>query len=413
MKRRVVVTGIGCITPIGNNKEEFLKSLLAGKNGIDKITSFDASDSKSKLAAEVKKFNPRDHFSAKESKRIDRVVQFALVASREAYKDSKLNPSSIDSSRLGVIVGTGVGGINTYFEESKKYLEDGCNYVSPLCVPKFIPNMTSGHLAMEFGAKGIVNTMVTACAASTHAIGEAYRLIKDGYQDIMLAGGSEACINPVMQAGFLNMNAHSTSDDKDSASIPFDLNRDGFILGEGSAFMVLEAYESALERKAKIYGEIVGFGFTTDAYHMTSPEPNGEGIIRCMKQAIDEAGVKCSDIGYVNAHGTATVYNDRIESKAIESIFAEFATSIKVSSTKSMIGHLLGAAGAVEIIASLLCINEGMIHPTIGLKTKDPTCKLDYVLEKAEETSTSYFISNSFGFGGHNGSLLLKKVDEL
>ncbi len=410
MRRRVVITGIGCITPIGNNIETFYESLLEGKNGIDKITLFDATDSKCKLAAEVKHYNPRDHFDQKQVKRIDRVVQFGLIASKEAWEDSKLDTKKIDHTRLGVFVGTGVGGIQSYYEETIKFHEKGFNNVNPLCVPKFIPNMIAGHISMAHQAKGIVSTIITACAAGTHAIGESYRLIKDGYQDIMIAVGSEACINPVMQAGFINMNAHSRSSDKNRASIPFDKEREGFVLGEGSGALILENYEHALKRNAKIYGEVAGYGFTSDAYHMTAPDPEGEGVIRCMKQAIEDANIDHSDIGYINAHGTGTPYNDKFETKAIKKVFGEAANTIPVSSTKSMIGHLLGAAGTVEAIASLMALNHGIIHQTIGLVDKDPECDLNYVVGQHRNLETSYVMSNSFGFGGHNGSIIFKKL---
>lgn len=403
MANRVVVTGMGLVSPLGLDKETHFRGLMDGRHGFGPLSQFQEEGLKAKLVAEVKDFCGRNYMDRKLVKRTDRSVQFALAACKEALDESQLPCNSLDPYELGVVVGTGVGGIQTYFEEAKAYLDQGPSYVNPICVPKFIPNMAAGHISMAYGAKGHVTTLVTACAAGTHAIGEAYRLIKDGYQKAVLAGGTDACINPVMLAGFVNMQAHTLSEDADRACRPFDKDRSGFVLGEGAGFLVLEAYDLALERGAKILGEVVGYGHTGDGYHMTSPDPEGRGIIRCMTLALKEAGLSSGQVGYVNAHGTGTPINDQMEARAIEEVFG---TDVYVNSSKSMTGHLMGAGGAVEAITSLMSLSKGYLHASIGIDHLDAgNIK---VIQEVTPYQGSYAMSNSLGFGGHNGSLIFK-----
>jgi len=411
MKRRVVVTGMGAITPVGNNVEDFWSSLKEGKNGIDFIKSFDTENFKAKLAAEVKDFNPEDYLGRKEAKRMDRFSQFAIAASKQAVEDSKIDLEKIDKNRFGVMIGSGIGGLKTMEEQIAVLTAKGPNRVSPLFIPMMISNMASGNAAIAFGAKGTAECVATACATGTNAIGNAFRLIRDGYEDYMLTGGAEASITPVALAGFSNLTALCTSDDKDRASIPFDKERNGFVMGEGSGVLFLESLESAAARGAKIYGEIVGYGSTCDAYHMTAPAEGGEGAVRAIERALIDGSLKKEEVSYINAHGTSTHYNDKNETAAIKTVFGDLAYSIPVSSTKSMTGHLLGATGAVEAIACIKALQEGFIPPTIGYKVKDDECDLDYVPNTGRVKELKYALSTSLGFGGHNAVLAFKKWD--
>ncbi|MBU5590952.1 beta-ketoacyl-ACP synthase II [Clostridium sp. MSJ-4] len=412
MKNRVVITGLGAITPLGNSVEKFWNNIMVGCCGIDYIKAFKADNFKVKIAAEVKDYNPEDFIEKKEVKRMDRFCQFSLIAAKEAIKDSNLDISKEDPYKIGVIVGSGIGGFSTIEKEEENLINKGPNRVSPLIIPMIISNMAPGTIAIKNGIKGVCYTVVTACATGTNAIGDAFRLIKDGYQEVVIAGGTEASITPLAMAGFTNLTALSNSTDLNRASIPFDKERNGFVMGEGAGIVVLEELNHALKRGAHIYGEIVGYGSTCDAYHMTSPDPEGEGAMRAMEDAIKEAGINKDEISYINAHGTGTEYNDKFETLAIKRLFGDYAYKIPVSSTKSMTGHLLGAAGAVEAIVSIKALQEGYIPPTIGYKVKDEDCDLDYVPNKGRKADLTYALSNSLGFGGHNASLLIKKWEE-
>lgn len=409
MKRRVVITGVGAVTPIGNTVHEFWKNAKKGVCGIDTITAFEIEEAKVNIAAELKDFQALDHFKRKQANRLDRFSQLGLVAAREAYQDAKLDTATIDHNRLGVSIGTGVGGISTVVAETTKLLEGGMNLVSPLTIPKFLPNILTGNISMEFGAYGISNALITACSAGTNAIGEAFRAIQYDDADMMICGASEACITPFMLAGFTNLGALSVRNDPKRSSIPFDKERDGFVMGEGAGMVILEELNSALIRNAKIYGEVVGYGFTSDAYHLTAPEPSGKGGIQAMKLALKNANIQPEEISYINAHGTSTPLNDRIETDAIKEVFKEQAYQIPISSTKSMIGHLLGASGAVEAIACLKSLEDEYIHPTIGFQEYDEECDLDYCFNEGRQVNMQYALSNSFGFGGHNATLIFKK----
>lgn len=410
MERRVVITGLGAITPIGNNVNDFWKSIKEGKCGIDKITSFDTTNFKVKLAAEVKGYNSEDYFDRREAKRLDRYSQYAIIAAREAWKDSGLDKEKEDMERVGVILGSGIGGIETIESEQTKIIQKGPDRVSPMYIPMGIANMATGNVAIEIGAKGESIAMVTACATGTHCIGESFRMIKHGYQDIVLAGGTEASITPLSIAGFTNIKALSKSEDKTRASMPFDKERNGFVMGEGAGIVILEELEHAQARGAKIYAEIVGYGATSDAYHITSPAPEGEGGARAMKIAMEEAKVNPEEITYINAHGTSTHLNDSCETQAIKTALGEeTAKKVMVSSTKGHTGHLLGAAGGVEAIICSKAIAEGFIPATINYKVPDEECDLDIVPNEGRKTEIKYAMSNSLGFGGHNSTILLKK----
>lgn len=410
MERRVVITGLGAITPIGNNVNETWKAIENKKNGIDNITLFDASNFKTKFAAEVKNYNPLEHFELKQSKRLEKSSQFAIIAAREAVKDSKLDLSNIDLNRVGVFVSSGIGGLKTIQDQSVICNVKGNNRVSPMFIPMAIANMPSGNVAIEFGFKGESVAMVTACASSTQAIGEAYRTIKHGYEDIIITGGTETAICEVGMAGFENMKALCTANDKERASIPFDKERSGFVMGEGAGILVLEELEHALNRNAKIYAEVIGYGASTDAYHITSPSPDGEGAASAMERAILDSKINCDDVDYINAHGTSTYLNDSIETKAIKRVFGE-KTKVKVSSIKGNIGHLLGAAGAVEALVCIKAIEKSIVPPTINYKVKDEECDLDIVPNEPIKQDLNIVMSNSLGFGGHNGCIVLKKFD--
>ena len=410
--RRVVVTGLGAITPVGNNVDEFWDGLISGKCGIDEITLFDTTNFKVKLAGEVKNFNVEDHFDRREAKRLDRFSHFALVAARELMKDSSLDINSIDQTRFGVAVSSGIGGLQTIENNAQTLFEKGPDRISPMYIPMAINNMAAGNIAIEVGAKGESFCMTTACASATHTIGECFRIIKHGYQDVMIAGGTEASITPTGIAGFTNIKALSQQQDKTRASIPFDKERSGFVMGEGAGIILLEELEHAKKRGAKIYAEIVGYGATSDAYHITSPAPDGEGGARAMVNAMKDAGIKPEDVTYINAHGTATPLNDKYETMAVKTAFGEASKKVMVSSTKGHTGHLLGAAGGVEAVACIKAIETGIVPPTIGYKVKDEECDLDIVPNEARKVEVKYAMSNSLGFGGHNSSILFKKYEE-
>ncbi len=410
MKKRVVITGIGAITPVGIGKENYWNSLKSGKNGISRITKFDPSDYATQIAGEVKDFDPNNYMDKKEARRMDRFTQLAVAASKEAYDDSGLKSEEIDEYRFGVVLGSGIGGIETLEKEYEKLHTKGPNRVSPFFIPMMISNIGAGQISMTFGAKGPNTTIVTACASSTNSIGEAFRLIERGDADIMITGGAEASITPLAVAGFCSMKAMSTrNEEPEKASRPFDKDRDGFVMGEGSGILILEEYEHAIKRGAKIYAEIAGYGLSADAYHITSPAPGGEGAARAMKNAIADAGISPMDIDYINAHGTSTPYNDKFETMAIKTVFGEHVNKLLVSSTKSMTGHLLGAAGAIEAIACTLSIQDGFVPPTINYENPDSECDLNYVPNKGINTDVKYTLSNSLGFGGHNATLIIKK----
>ena len=408
--KRVVITGLGAITPLGNSVDEFWKGIKDGKCGIDYITKFDTTDFKVKLAAEVKGYNAEDYFDRREAKRLDKFSQYAMIASREAWKDSGLDKEKENMERVGIVIGSGIGGIQTIETENQKCIEKGPDRVSPMYIPMGILNMATGNVAIDIGAKGESFAMVTACASGTHCIGEAYRMIKFGYQDVILAGGTEAGITPLGIAGFTNIKALTKSEDKTRASIPFDKERSGFVMGEGAGVVVLEELEHALARGAKIYAEILGYGATSDAYHITSPAPGGEGGARAMKLAMEEGNVKPEEITYINAHGTSTHLNDACETQAIKTALGEeVARKVMVSSTKGNTGHLLGAAGAIETIICSKAIEEGFVPPTINYKIPDEECDLDIVPNEGRKVEVKYAISNSLGFGGHNSSLLMSQ----
>lgn len=409
MKRRVVITGLGAITPIGNSVESFWNAVKEGKNGIDKITFFDTTDFKVKVAAEVKDFKPEDYLGKKEAKRQDRYTQLALVASKECIKDSNIDLEKVDRERFGVIFGSGIGGLSTIESQIKTLVSKGPSRVSPLTIPASISNIAAGSIAIEFGLLGTCLSVTSACATSTHCIGEAYRSIKDGYLDRALVGGSEASICEFGIAGFQSLTALSKSDDINRASIPFDKDRNGFVMGEGAGALILEDLESAIKRGAKIYGEVVGYGTTCDAYHITSPTLDGDGAFRAMRDAMKDANIGGSDIGYINAHGTSTEINDKVETLAIKKALGDYWKNPYVSSTKSMTGHLLGAAGAVEAIISIKALEDGFIPANINYLNKDEDCDLNLVVNKGKNQEIEYAMSNSLGFGGHNGTVIFKK----
>lgn len=412
MKNRVVVTGMGAVTPIGNDVNTFWNNIKNGVCGIDFIKSFDTSDFKVKLAAEVKDFEPSDYIDKKEAKRMDKFCQYAIASAGQAVKNSGLDLDAVDKTKFGVIVGSGIGGIETLERECKNLNEKGPGRVHPLFIPMIIGNMAAGNIAIKFGARGVCTSIVTACATGTNAIGEAFHMIQNGLADIIIAGGTEASITPLAVAGFSSLTALSKSTDKNRASIPFDKDRNGFVMGEGAGILILESLEHAQKREAVIYSEIVGYGATCDAYHMTSPDPEGKGAAKAMEIAIEEAGIKKEEVSYINAHGTSTPINDKYETIAIKNVFGDFAHKIPISSTKSMTGHLLGAAGAIEAIICVNALEEGFVPPTIGYKTKDEECDLDYVTLGGRKENLKYAMSNSLGFGGHNAVILLKKWSE-
>lgn len=414
MKRRVVITGVGPITPIGIGKDEFWGNLIAGKSGIGLITQFDASDPgfTTKIAGEVKDFDFANYGDKKEGKRMDRVTQFAVAAAKLAVEDAELDLERIDPVRAGVCVGSGIGGIHTFLEQSLKYGEKGPGKISPFFIPMEIPNMPAGQISIALGFKGPNTAIITACATGTNCIGDALRTIQYGDADIMIAGGTEAAVSPVAIAGFGNMKALSTNNEHpEKASCPFDKKRDGFVMGEGAGVVVMEELEHALARGAHIYAEVVGFGMNADAYHITAPDPSGEMPALCMQQAIDDAGMKPEDVDYINAHGTSTHRNDLNETLAAKKVFGDHAYKMTISSNKSMTGHLLGAAGGVEAIATVMTIENGIIPPTINYEDPDleEGLDLDYVPNVARKAEVRAALSNNFGFGGHNATILFKK----
>lgn len=413
MNHRVVITGMGAITPIGNSVEDFFGNVQAGKCGVGLIDAFDTEAFSVKLAAQVKDFDPKNYMDTKEARRMDRFSQFALAAAKEAMEDSGLDVEKIDQDRFGVIVGSGIGGIDNIEKEAKNLVNKGPKRVNPLFIPMIITNMAAGNIAIKYGARGICTNVVTACATGTHSIGEAFRNIKHGYADIILAGGTEASITPLSVAGFSSLTALSTSTDPLRASIPFDKERDGFVMGEGAGVLVLEQYDHAVARGAKIYAEVVGYGATCDAYHITSPAPGGHGGAKAMKLAMEEANITPKEISYINAHGTSTPVNDKLETAAVKVAMGEDAYNIPISSTKSMIGHLLGAAGAVEAIICAKAIENDYIPATIGLTVPDEECDLDNVPNTGRSAKLNYVMSNSLGFGGHNATIILKNMEVL
>jgi len=411
MKRRVVITGIGAVTPLGNTAEETWANIKAGKSGVGPLTRIDVEKFPAKVAAEVKDFDIEQYVEKKEARKMDRFTHYALASSIMAVKDANLEINENNADRIGVWIGSGIGGMETYENQFMTFQERGVRRVSPFFVPMMIPNMASGQVSIYLGAKGINSCSVTACASGTNSIGDAFKVIQRGDADAMITGGAEAPIVNMAVAGFCASTALSLNPDPSTASRPFDASRDGFVIAEGAGILVLEEYEFAKARGAKIYAEIIGYGATGDAYHITAPAPNGEGAARAIKQAIEDGEIDPSLVGYINAHGTSTQYNDLFETMAVKSVFGEHAYNLAMSSTKSMTGHLLGAAGGVEAIFTALALKEGILPPTINLTTPDPECDLDYVPGEAREASIEYALSNSLGFGGHNASLLFKKID--
>lgn len=410
--KRIVITGLGCVTPIGIGKEEFWEAIKTGKSGVAPITRFDTTDFTAKIAAEVKDFKAEDYLDKKEAKRMDRFTQYSVVAARLAIEDGNINLDDLNRDNIGVILGTGIGGLETFEREHKKLLERGPKRVSPMLIPMMISNMGAAQVSMDLGLKGSTMTITTACASATHAIGESFRMIEKGIMDMVVTGGAEASITPVGFAGFCSMKALSTNNENpEKASRPFDKERDGFIMGEGAGVIVLEELEHALKRGATIYGEVVGYGSTSDAYHITQPDPEAMGGTNAMKLALAERDVDYKEVGYINAHGTSTYFNDKLETIAIKNVFKEEAKNINISSTKSMTGHLLGAAGGVEAIVSTLALKEGVIPPTINYEHPDEECDLNYTPNKMVKRDIKYALSNSLGFGGHNASLLFKKYE--
>lgn len=408
---RVVVTGVGVVTPVGNNKNDFWNSLITGKSGAGKTTAFDPHQFDSRIAAEVKNYDPKETIPAKESRRMERFVQFAVTAAKEALFDSGIDMNQEDPHEVGVVIGSGIGSLRIVEETHTTYLQRGPEKFSPFMIPLLIINMASGWVSILFGLKGPNLAVVTACASGTHAIGEAFRMIQHGQAKVMVAGGTESCITPLGIGGFCALKALSKrNDDPTSASRPFDKERDGFVMGEGAGIAILEEYEHAKKRGAPIYGEVVGYGLNGDAYHMTAPSPDGEGAAWCMKLALNDARMNLEDIDYVNAHGTSTELNDKIETLAIKKVFKDHARKLQISSTKSMTGHTLGAAGGIEFVACCLSLKNQILHPTINLKNPDPDCDLDYIPGQARKTVVRACLSNSLGFGGHNTSIIVKKI---
>ena len=410
--RRVVVTGMGAITPIGNSVEEYWQSLQEGKTGFAEITYFDTTDYKVHIAAEVKNFDPKNYMDRKSARRMEKFSQYAVAAAKEAMEDSGLDMEKEDPYRVGICIGSGVGSLQSIEREYAKLLDKGPSRVNPLLIPLMIPNMAAGNVSIQFGIKGKTIDITTACATGTHSVGEAFRSIQYGDADVMLAGGTECAITPISVAGFTSLTALSTKNNPERCSIPFDEERDGFVMGDGAGVLVLEELEHAKARGAKIFAEIAGYGATSDAYHITSPAEDGMGAVKAMEAAINDAGVSREEITYINAHGTSTHHNDLFETRAIKTLFGDHAYEMKINSTKSMIGHLLGAAGAVEIIACILQMNHNYIHQTVGLEHPGEELDLDYVQGHGVNMEFDYALKNSLAFGGHNASLLIKKYKE-
>ncbi len=411
MKRRVVITGLGAITPIGLNVSDFWNSCKEGVCGIEPISYFDTSDFKAKLAAELKGFDAKNFMDAKQAKRMEAFSQYAVAAAKEALEDAKIDMEKEDSFRVGVSVGSGIGSLQAMEREHSKLLDKGPSRVAPLLVPLMISNMAAGNVGIQFGLRGKNINIVTACATGTHSIGEAFRSIAYGEAEVMLAGGSEASISPIGVAGFAALTALNTTEDKTRASIPFDKDRAGFVMGEGAGILILEELEHAKQRGAKIYAEIVGYGATCDAFHITSPAEDGSGAAKAMEYALKDAELAPEDVDYVNAHGTSTYYNDLFETKAIKLAFGEHAYKLKINSTKSMVGHLLGAAGGVEAVVCVKSIEDSYLHKTVGLENTDEDCDLDYCKGSGVSMPVNVAISNSLGFGGHNATIVFKKYE--
>ena len=411
MKRRVVITGLGAITPIGLNVSDFWNSCKEGVCGIEPISYFDTSDFKAKLAAELKGFDAKNFMDAKQAKRMEAFSQYAVAAAKEALEDAKIDMEKEDSFRVGVSVGSGIGSLQAMEREHSKLLDKGPSRVAPLLVPLMISNMAAGNVGIQFGLRGKNINIVTACATGTHSIGEAFRSIAYGEAEVMLAGGSEASISPIGVAGFAALTALNTTEDKTRASIPFDKDRAGFVMGEGAGILILEELEHAKQRGAKIYAEIVGYGATCDAFHITSPAEDGSGAAKAMEYALKDADLSPEDVDYVNAHGTSTYYNDLFETKAIKLAFGEHAYKLKINSTKSMVGHLLGAAGGVEAVVCVKSIEDSYLHKTVGLENTDEDCDLDYCKGSGVSMPVNVAISNSLGFGGHNATIVFKKYE--
>lgn len=411
-RRRVVVTGIGAVTPIGNDAETSWENAKKGVNGVSEMTRLNPDDFPVKIAAELKDFDVEKYLEKKEARKMDRFTHYAIASAEMAVQDSGLIIDDSNATRVGVWIGSGIGGMETFETQFEVFLNRGHRRVSPFFVPMMIPDMGSGQVSIRFGAKGINSTTVTACATATNSIGDAFKVIERGDADAMITGGAEAPITKMSLAGFTANKALSLNPDSETACRPFDKDRDGFIIGEGAGIVILEEYEHAKARGAKIYAEIVGYGATGDAYHITAPAPGGEGAARAMQMAIDDAGLTPDKVDYINAHGTSTSYNDEYETQAIKTVFGESAKKIAISSTKSMTGHTLGASGGIEAIFAVLSIRDNIIAPTIHLKNQDEVCDLDYVPNEARETEVNVAMSNSFGFGGHNATLVFKKVEE-
>jgi len=410
MKPRAVITGMGVISPVGNSLEEFWSNLTAGNSGTDLVTRFEVSDLPTQVAAEVKNFEPSEWIDKKEARRMDRFVQFALAAAKMAIADAGLDMEQVDKERAAAVVGCGIGGVVTFEEQKEVLMNKGAGRVSPFFVPMLISNMAAGHLSIIHGLKGPSMTVVTACASATNAIGEALRLIQHGEADLVLTGGTEAPLTRLAFAGFCSMKAMSTEKDHpQEACRPFDKRRSGFVMGEGAGILVVESAEHAAKRGARIYAELVGYGSSSDAYHITSPAPGGAGAVQAMRRALADAGIKPEEVSYINAHGTGTEANDVTETTAIKTVFGEFAPHVPISSTKSMTGHLMGAAGAIEAIASVLAIKDGIIPPTINYGETDPECDLDYVPNVARKQDVGVALSNTFGFGGHNATIIFRR----
>ncbi|MDI6733073.1 MAG: beta-ketoacyl-ACP synthase II [Planctomycetota bacterium] len=410
MQKRVVITGLGAICSVGLTSEETWQSLLAGKSGAAKIQAFDTTGFDVNFACEVKNFKPEDYFPAPQAKRLDRFAQFALASAIQSVKDANIDFANCNPHRIGVIVGSGIGGFVEFGEQHTRLLQKGPSRVSPFTIPKVMVNSAPGQIAIHYGLKGPNFSCASACASSNHAIGIAFKLLQQGIADIIITGGSEAAITPLGMAGFASLKALSTRNDTpEKASRPFDKNRDGFVMGEGSGIFIMETLEHALARSAKIYAEMLGFGMNDDGYHITAPDPEGEGASLTMKLALDDAGLKPEDVFYINAHGTSTPYNDLTETKAIKKLFGEHSRKLAINSTKSMVGHLLGGSGAIELVATVLSIRDSIVHPTINYETPDPECDLDYVPNTARKVDVNIALSNSFGFGGHNATVVVGK----
>ncbi len=409
MRRRVVITGLGAISPIGNNVHDMWENAKKGVNGIDYIKRFDTSNLEVQIGGEIKDFDFEGFFGRKQLKRTDRFVQLSLIATKEAVLDSSLDFEKEDTDRVGVYYGSGIGGLETIAIQEDKAQKRGYNRISPYFIPSAIINIASGNIAIEYGIHGMATSTVTACASATNSIGDAFRAIRDGYLDIIITGGGEASVIPLGVGGFTVMQALNKTNDPTKASAPFDLNRSGFVMGEGAGTLILEEYERAISRGAKIYGEIIGYGATCDASHITSPDPEANGARKCMEMALKDGNIKASEVDYINAHGTSTPLNDKTETLAIKKAFGEYAKKLSISSTKSMTGHLLGASGAIEAIFSVLAVRDNFIPPTINYETFDPECDLDYTVNVGKEKEIEVAISNSLGFGGHNATIAFKK----